>query len=267
MASDFLITGLPRSGTTLLVAALQQQRNVVALAEPMDVAQMATTSDEFLHQTKTFMARTRLSILTNRSAQSVSDRGHTQGTNFIAPPAAGSELRENRSTRRRMAIEKRLNSDFRLFVKHPAVFTAHAHRLQSEFPLYAVVRNPVAVLASWQTVDLPINRGQLPMGEAHCANLKERLGSVPDVLQRQVIILDWFLAVFSSFPANKVIRYEDLIANLPKVVGELAGSFTAPDFPIENLSMENRYPGVDFDRVHAALKPIRARTRLFYAEH
>ena len=43
---------------------------------------------------------------------------------------------------------------------HPAAFTAAAAALQTRYTLFAVIRHPLSVLASWQTVDLPVHERQ-----------------------------------------------------------------------------------------------------------
>ena len=64
-------------------------------------------------------------------------------------------------------IGKPLPTDFRLFIKHPAIFTALATRLLVRIPLYAVVRHPLAILASWNTVDMDARLGRWPVAEIY----------------------------------------------------------------------------------------------------
>ena len=97
-------------------------------------------------------------------------------------------------------------------IKHNALFAALLPQLTESFSCLALVRNPLSVLASWQTVDLPVHRGRVPEGEAVDRRLNLTLEREPEVLQRQLIVLDWFFTRYQAHlvPGN-VIRYEDLI--------------------------------------------------------
>jgi len=93
------------------------------------------------------------------------------------------------------------------------MFTAALAALKGRFPCYAVVRNPLAVLLSWQTVPIPVNRGRIPFGEAFDEELKEALDSEADCLERQVTILRWCFSRYAEhLGEERVIRYETLVA-------------------------------------------------------
>ena len=73
------------------------------------------------------------------------------------PPDA--RLRRFRGEWGEIAIDKPLSARFTLLIKHNALFAALLPRLTESFPCLALVRNPLSVLASWQTVDLPVHPG------------------------------------------------------------------------------------------------------------
>ena len=130
-------------------------------------------------------------------------RGSVQGR---SPPAP----RRTREIR----LDKPLSDDFLLLIKHNALFAALLGPLAGTFPTLGLVRNPVAVLASWQTVDLPVRQGRVPMGERFDPLLARTLDDEPDTLRRQVRVLDWFFARFRDhLPPERVLRYEDLVAS------------------------------------------------------
>ena len=84
--------------------------------------------------------------------------------------------------------------------------------MTESFPCLVLVRNPLSVLASWQTVDLPVHRGRIPAGEELDRDLHRALEREPEVLGRQLIVLDWFFGRFHAHldPAN-ILRYEDVV--------------------------------------------------------
>ena len=74
------------------------------------------------------------------------------------------------------------------------------------------MRNPLSVLASWQTVDLPVHRGRIPAGEELDRDLHRVLEREPEVLGRQLIVLDWFFGRFHAHLNHQdIIRYEDVV--------------------------------------------------------
>ena len=83
-----------------------------------------------------------------------------------------------------------MSDGFGLLIKHNALFAALLPRLVESFACLALVRNPLPVLASWQTVAFPVYRGRVP----------------------ELIVLDWFFERFeANLPPEAIIRYEDLV--------------------------------------------------------
>ena len=111
-----------------------------------------------------------------------------------------------------MDIIKPLSQDFTLVIKHNALFTALLSSLIRRFCCYAIVRNPLATLASWQTVNLPIHEGHVPMGERFDMALQSDLSGLESSLDRQLFIMRWFYNSFSrNLAQENIIRYEDII--------------------------------------------------------
>jgi len=151
-------------------------------------------------------------------------------------------------------------------VKHPALFTALAEPLRQRHRLVAIVRHPLAVLASWQTVDMPPNRGRLPRAEAFAPDLAEALAAAPGVLSRQVALLRWQLGVYATFPPADILRYEDVIADPRTALEDL--SPLAGDLPpsLEDYDIAGRYAGVDMAPLATALLDIRDFAERFYPD-
>jgi len=259
-----LITGIPRSGTTLLTALLNAQHNTVALAEPFPVEQFSSTPQGFVRDTRCHIQRIRHEILEKKTAPSVSQSTTSQSTNFFVPMQKGQQLRPRMGHRRSIRIEKSVDDDFSLYIKHPAAFTAQWEVLSTNFPIFAVIRSPIAVLASWQTVDLPINRGYLPVAERHVPSLRELLKQEPDCLKRQVVILNWFLQIYKRFPSNSIVRYEDLLSNPQRTLRVLHPLAQASNRTFVNLPLNKRYPAADLEKITRALIPLSRVTNFFY---
>jgi hypothetical protein len=132
-----------------------------------------------------FATATRSRILLEQMAPSNTVKG-VVADNFFEDPSDNRSIRRNLAMTSDIKINKPLTPDFNLFIKHPAIFTALAQPLEKEFPLYAIVRHPLAALASWLSVDIPVRNGRLPMAEAYAPALRALLDSIDDTLRRQV---------------------------------------------------------------------------------
>ena len=236
---NVLITGTPRSGTTLVCALLNKLPDTVALHEPMNVWEfpkcanhraVADVIEKFLNETRT----------------SLHDRGvaiskHVGGLipdNVAANEVTPSGTRIRRTEHGPVKVEKTLSPDFLLAIKHPVAFTAMLGVLRERFECFAIIRNPLAMLASWNSLAwLNAKDGHVPIGEKLDEKLREKLASEPDPIERQLHILEWFYQRYREFlPEGAIIKYENLIASRGR---ELAKFFPAAADLDENLSSKN----------------------------
>ena len=211
---DVLLTGVPRSGTTLCCALLNQSPDVLALVEPMRIADFAPAQGQqaACDHIAAFLAATRERALREGRAPSLQREG------VIVDNPIGQAATE-RGTRPRVVqladveIGRVLPADFRLVIKHNALFTALLPELCARFAVYAVVRDPLAVLASWNSVELSVREGRVPAGELYDDALRRALDAEPDRLARQLCVLDWFFdRILRHVPAERIIRYEEMVA-------------------------------------------------------
>jgi len=135
-------------------------------------------------------------------------------------------------------VEEPLNENFTLAIKHPAAFTALIETLSKRFECFAIVRNPLATIASWNSLDwFPLKDGHLPVGEKLDVDLARDLAKIADVMDRQIHILEWFYDRFRRFlKESAVIKYEGLIESRGR---ELAKCFPAATQLDENLTSKN----------------------------
>lgn len=208
---------------------------------------------EACNRIEEFVRRARTRIPVERRAPSVQVDGRLDDDR-VAGWGRTDRLRRTRGGQGEILIDKALSGDFTLLIKHNALFAALLPELASTVACLALVRNPLAVLASWQTVDLPIHRGRIPAGEQHDPALREALHGEDDVLRRQIMILNWFFDRYRTHlkPQN-ILRYEDVVESGGRRLFDRLGHGDAPSAPLENRNDNRAYAGTDVDELLAAL--------------
>ena len=166
----------------------------------------------------------------------------------------------------KIGVDKPLTEGFTLLVKHNALFAALLPKVAATAPCIALVRNPLVVLASWQTVDLPVHRGRIPAGEQFDGDLRRALDRTPSSRTRQVIILNWFFAAYADgLPATRILRYEDLVVSGGAILSSLLGHPGAPRQPLTSRNDHAVYREVDVDELLATLRDTGGAWTRFYS--
>jgi hypothetical protein len=231
-----LLAGLPRSGTTLACELLGSLPDTVALDEPIDgptYTAMAVDGPLAVHTAldviARFVAETRTSLRERGVARSNRVDGRVVGRK-VSDERGLSGRRVKLATVGELRVDKALSSEFLLIVKHNSGFVALLPELANGFRMHGVVRNPLLVLSSWQSVPFPIGNGRIPLGERLNASLAASLDRIGDPLDRQYYLLGWFFgALASSLGTDAIVRYEDVIATSGRcltVIAEGAASLT-----------------------------------------
>ena len=245
MAQTWLLSGIPRSGTSLCCRMAGELPDTVALSEPMRRELFAgiDTQSEACLRIEDFTRQARARILGEGRAQSIQRDGRLDD-NMVAGEFSRDGLRTRNVSWGEIEVQKALRPEFKLLVKHNALFAALLPRLVRSFACLALVRNPLAVLASWQTVSLPVHDGRIPAGEQFDANLRDRLTAEPDVLRRQIIVLNWFFSGYLvHLERDNIIRYEDLVNSGGSVLFRLLGQAGAAPTSLENRNTNLLYQG------------------------
>lgn len=250
MGRNVLVTGPSRSGTTLTCELLNKVADAVALDEPMNAKSMlgyelpdpstvhATSSvarrisshvrhlrsgapprqrrrapdpNDVCDNVERFLAQTRDSIATRGVALSRNVGGQVVGKK-VADEYGVRGLRLRLADLGEIVIDKPLSQEFLLAVKQTSGFIALLESLVQRFEVYALVRNPLAVITSWQTLPFHPQDGHVRLGEGIDWELRGRLATMPDRVDRQFEILAWYFSKIRDWvPDARVIRYEELV--------------------------------------------------------
>ncbi len=243
---NILITGLPRSGTTLTCELLGSLPDTVALDEPLDRNYLMGTSpqprnglarvlsrlgrsrvgingptepvgpvspDDVCRRVEQFVSGTRHSALTRGVVRTKSVNGEVIGRK-VSDERDESGMRVRLVTIGEIEVHKPLTPDFVLAIKQCGGFTAVIDALVTRFPVYALIRNPLSILSSWQSVPMPIRDGHIPLAERLNPALARELDGILDPTDRQFYLLDWFFGTFARvLPRASIVSYEDIVAS------------------------------------------------------
>ena len=236
---NVLITGTPRSGTTLFCSLLNKVPNTVALHEPMNVWDFPAckNASAIADVIESFCQDTRKSLHEHGYAISKHVGGNIPD-NVAADQVNQKGTRLRHTEHGKVFVEKPLSPEFVLAIKHPVAFTALLETLSQRFECYAIIRNPLATLASWNSLAwLNVKNGHAPIGEKLDAELQRDLAKQSDAIERQLHILEWFYRRFRSFlPDRAMLKYEELIASRGRELGKFFPDAAALN---ENLASKN----------------------------
>jgi len=239
-STNILITGTPRSGTTMTCHLLNMVPDTVALHEPMKTGQLKGKEGPAA-AVERFCDEQRHSILERGLAIS-KQVGGAVPANPVGTSRTDSGLRKRVVSKGEIEIDKELSPDFALVVKHCGSFTATLDRLITRFPVYAIVRNPLAMLASWSTVEFAVQRGHVPVAEGLDPDLKATLASIDDVLDRQIQVLIWFHERIRRYlPDEAIIRYESIVETGGKALAVVRPGAARLDEPLQSQNTSDLY--------------------------
>lgn len=135
-------------------------------------------------------------------------------------------------------------SDFCLAIKQPAFFTAILKDLTTTTDLscFAVVRNPLSVLLSWNSVEMPVSKGRVPAAEAFSTELRLSLDSIQDTYERQVFLLDWFFQQYLNYlPRDHILFYEETVKTSGKSLAVINNEANSLNDALESKNNNGLY--------------------------
>ncbi|MFT6138647.1 MAG: hypothetical protein ACJAUJ_001742 [Salibacteraceae bacterium] len=238
--SNIFLTGPSRSGTTLVCVLLNKIPDMVAIHEPFGITAFGKESwrnkKSFCLDIERFIENSRESLLSNGEVVSRQFEGEITSNpaaneyptksavvlskirSAITPrwkDRANSQLNLRRivHSQNTIKIEKALSNDFKLVVKHNLIFTSLLEQLVPNNLCYAIIRNPLSTLASWNTINFGLEQGNLPIWfNTWEKETYDLIIASDDILERQVRLLEWFLFQYKKYlqPEN-IITYESII--------------------------------------------------------
>ena len=250
MSADIILTGPPRSGTTLACFLLNKVPDTVALHEPMNL-EMFSNPDAGLNSICTFFPEMRKSLIEDKLALSKVSQGSIPANPFGGD--SGSKGRSSIVKKEYVKFDKPLSADFKLIIKHNGHFTFLLPELQDHFPVYILIRNPVATIASWNSVNAPVAEGNLRVLKYLDPELFNTLNKIPDIITRQVTLLDFMYRKYQTATQATILRYEDIITSHGSSLSVISESAKLLSHPLENKNFNPLYDANLIDKIKAKL--------------
>lgn len=209
---NIVLTGTGRSGTTLACHLLNKLPNTVALSEPIPPGKFVEympDHEAVCDQVENYFRKTR----TKARRKGVAISKHVGGVVPDNTKGKVDGVRRRIAEKGKIAIEKELHPGFYLVIKQPGLFTALLPTLKKRFPCYAIVRNPLAVMASASSI--MEREGQKTSAiDRYDPELASRFRSVEDDTERALLRFHiWFELYQRELPAKHILRYEDIVAS------------------------------------------------------
>jgi hypothetical protein len=270
-----LLTGLARGGTTLSCELLNRLPDIRALDEPMDPNRLIrdATGDDgrsldvaSIHAgIERFAIEQRRSILDRGVALTRHVDGRVLGAEKVSDSRGEDGLRTRMATRSEIPFDPPTSSSFTLVIKHPVAFTALLPVLLDRFPVFALVRNPLSVLASWESVPMHYREGRLGLRTIIAPELAARLEAVDDRIERQLMLLEWFFEMYATaLPPERVIRYEDIVATGGAALAPIAPAAGGLKLPLRSRNTATVYDSAHIREVGPLLLERAGAHWLFY---
>jgi hypothetical protein len=188
-----------------------------------------------------FLDRTRESLASHGTAVSRHVDGRVLGSK-LADEYGDGGLRARLFARGEIHIDKQLSPSFTLAVKHNSGFAAVLPCLVGRFAVSAVIRNPLSIISSWQTVPFPVQQGHASLAELLDPALAAALARLDDRIDRQFFLLAWFFRHFrDDLPDGASVRYEDMVASNGAALAAVVPSATDLTSPLTNRNRSSVY--------------------------
>lgn len=243
MARNIILAGIPRGGTSLACVLLNQLSNTIALNEPLELSQLVSKNEtDKIVWLKNQFTETRDNLSINKTALSKGKGGRLVSNLFSDNPAEDG-LRHNIATLQAISFPHVTDSrDFNLIIKHPNAFTVLLPLLRDHFDCFAIVRNPLSVLLSWNSTRAKWQEGFVPMAEKLDELLRNQLIRAKSAFERQLLILTrYFTIIREALPLSHVLRYEDIIDTGGSVLSAICPEAKKLDCQLSNFNTNAAY--------------------------
>ncbi len=268
MSKNHLITGIPRSGTTLLTSTLSTSPQAITFSEPEWLKAIRVKSDDSTHFTENLIQQItelRELVKNQQPIQLKSSRFHTgQPSNYYIRDNQGKIISDKSESTVQLDP---LLYDASFIIKSNAQFTACLKQLlETEyFKLHCVVRNPVAVVMSWRSLDIPVSQGNMKIAEKYSSDYLSYIEPAKTLLEKQVLMADWFFSQYRQYNhLINVIKYEHLISHMQQIINQQFSIYDTVLAETNNQNKSRHYDLSESNEIKACFQDMGKSYKYFY---
>jgi hypothetical protein len=245
--NNVVLTGTGRSGTTLVCYLLNKLPNTVALSEPIAPGKFENympDQEAVCDQIGLYYRRMRR----RARKEGVVISKHVGGVVPDNTKGTVDGVRRRIAEKGEIILDKELSAGFTLAIKQPGLFTALLPILAKRFPCYAVVRNPLAVMASVKSIQ---GRREKVRGRAAVRRYdpnflghrgKREANTPHDRLTTQFMRFDAYFDRYQKvLSRDQILRYEDIVNSGGRALKVIHPAALELDEPLESKNLNPLY--------------------------
>lgn len=265
-----LITGIPRSGTSLISSLIANNTQSVVFSEPNWLKAVRDKSDDcsqFVNNFITKIINLKHDILNGHPIRLKYDKKNLSiPSNYYQRNEHG-ELIVDKNEVDVVFDTSFANRPF--FIKANAQFTSCIKSLikSNQFNIYCIVRNPISCIMSWRSLNIPVSHGKMKVAEKYSSSFHHKINGAKSLLDKQSAIIDWYFEVYSNFSDHvSIIRYEDLIVDTGTVLNKILKSNPKHIPQLKSNNHSSNYQLDEVKSIQNALKKTEGYYKKFYSE-
>ncbi|WP_154222855.1 sulfotransferase [Marinicella rhabdoformis] len=214
-AENVLITGIPRSGTSLVMSLLSKNKANICFSEPSfmrEIKQNANCKADVTNQLilKIDALRYQISIGEPVMIRVKKDSHELPDNYFKRDVTNGETLIQKVSTETQVTLNNSM-FDKVFIIKNNLLFTSCLESLVHPFKVIAIIRDPVSTICSWLSLNIPVSKGRVQSGLKFSKSLSDMVNA-PELLMKQIQIYDWFCYKYRKMEgAISTLKYEELV--------------------------------------------------------
>lgn len=231
---NILITGIPRSGTSLVSSLVAKNCDSVVFSEPdwlKDIRLQSNHCKDFASNLSSMISTLRSNIINGRSLKlKYNNNTLSIPSNYYLRNNADDLIIDKKETE---VVFDKCYANNPFYIKSNAQFTSCLKELiqTDKFKIFCIIRNPVSCIMSWRSLNIPVSHGRMKIAEKYSHTFRDKTKNLQNLMQKQVAIVDWHYQIYSKYAEHiNIIKYEELVSSTRTIIEQIINS-NACDIP------------------------------------
>ena len=216
ISDNFIVTGIPRAGTSLTAALIDNLDGVLCLSEPgfhNELLQSKKTPTDYVRNVNKHLSDIRILVENSEPVLDIRDQAGNPVTNYYDDH--GNRAVSLNPVKDIFGNYKDSSNSLLVGSKHNTHYTSTLEQFVSEgLSVIVVLRHPVPTILSWQRLDLPVSKGELPAARSFWPEIEKISSMSIDTVSKQVMIYNEFCRKYlENLSGIHLVKYEDISIN------------------------------------------------------